>query len=88
MIENNLTPGQHRIAMDILQPHLDAFNLRGVVRTGDHGCKLRVTKVGMATTLRLKHMDTQLAQHGIYMNTMVLPVDQLGVELHITFWAE
>ena len=88
MIEKNLTPAQNRIAMDILAPHLQHFNLRGTVRAGDTGCWLRVEKVGMVTQLRLEHVKSQVAQHGIFLTTMILPDDHLGVELHINFWSE
>ncbi len=88
MTNNTLTVMELKTAMDLLKPHLVSFRLRGAIRLSDTGCWLRVEKIGMAIQIRLRQLESELSAYGLFMTTLILPDDEHGVKIYISFLRE
>jgi len=85
MINNPITLEQRNLALDLLQPHLEKFNLRSTTRLTDDGCTMRIAKLGQVQQWRLEAVREQLKQHGMFLMYMVTPDTTDSIWLHIYF---
>ena len=88
MINNTITLEQRNKALDLLQPHLEKFNLKSITLVTEDGCTMRIAKLGHAQLWRLESVREQLKQHGMLMLYMVTPDSANSIRLHICFLSD